>query len=112
MSETGILYYLPILDNAMNNSKEKVLAFLDTQILNRKDVALCSVLKKIRTAFANSDYSDFVSFYKDMETKYLTDFVCETYPNFFVTINSKEKKVLPSLFTTAYTIRRQFIFLY
>ena len=89
VSETGILYYLPILEKDLNSSKESVLAFFDTQILNSKDIALCSVLKNVRTAFANSDYEDFVSFYKDMETKFLSDFMGKARTTSFVANSQK-----------------------
>lgn len=73
--ETNILYYLPVLDKGLAGSKEENLSFLDDCIANSQDnKTLVCVLNKIRDAYASSSTLDFMSFYKDMECEYLSNF--------------------------------------
>lgn len=73
--DTDILYYVPVLDKGLAGNKEESLAFLDDSIANNQDnKTLVCVLNKIREAFASSSSVDFMSFYKDMECEYLSNF--------------------------------------
>lgn len=77
LNETGILYYLPILEAKFNGTKEESIAYLQEYIDSEKDEALVVILKKIRTAFIESPSKDFISFFKGMETEYLSHFTVE-----------------------------------
>lgn len=73
--ENGILYYVPVLDMGLGGSKEESIAFLDSCIAEEKDYSLLvCVLEKIKNSFASSEYVDFISFYKDMECQYLSNY--------------------------------------
>lgn len=77
--DTNILYYLPVLDKGLAGNKKECIAFLDDSIDKSQDNrTLICVLNKIRDAFVASECVDFMSFYKDMESKYLSNFCHKT----------------------------------
>lgn len=75
VDETGILYYLPILDDKLSGTKEEALHFLDECIMkSTKYNVLVGFLKRLKAAFLESSCTDFKSFYKTMEDEYLSTF--------------------------------------
>lgn len=75
VEETGILYYLPILDDKLSGTKEEALHYLDECITKSTEHnVLVSFLKRLKAAFIGSSCLDFMSFYKAMEDEYLSSF--------------------------------------
>lgn len=81
IKETGILYYLPILDTKLSGDKENSITFLSQCIKEQKNETLICTLKKLKEAFTNSDCGDFKSFYAAMEADYLSLFKQNTFPS-------------------------------
>lgn len=77
VSETGILYYLPILDNEFFGDKAECLRFLDENIKKNEGTdkdRFVFVLQKIVAAFKDSKCQNFKSFYRNFELQYLSNF--------------------------------------
>ena len=72
MKETGLVYYLPILEEKLNGTKEESLEFLaDCIELYANDKAMLFVLNSIIEDFRASETDSFMSYYKSYESAHL-----------------------------------------
>lgn len=81
VKETGILYYLPVFDELLGGDKVKSIEFL-TQCINdaKVDGATKWALGKILDDYRNDPCNDFLSYYKEWERDYLSEYKVNAFP--------------------------------
>lgn len=81
VKETGILYYLPIFDELLSGDKVKSIEFF-TQCINdtKIDGATKWVIGKILDDYRNNPCNDFLSYYKEWEKDYLSEYKVNAFP--------------------------------
>lgn len=81
--DTGILYYLPILDEKLRGNKNNCIEFLSHCLsMENLDRATLCVLEKILVDFKHSSCQDFLTYYKSWEKNRLSKFVMN--PSFVI----------------------------
>ena len=80
--ETGILYYLPVLDEVLHGNKTNCVEFFE-QCLNddKIDEPTKFVVNKILADFKDYPCEDFLSYYKMWEEKFLSDVKLSSFPS-------------------------------